>query len=36
MTDMTQAKSAGLLKNKPLLLLIAAFVALIGVGIATS
>lgn len=36
MTETTQAKPAGLLKNKPLLFLIAAFVLLIGVGIATS
>ena len=36
MTDTAQSKSAGLLKNKPLLALIAAFVLLIGVGIATS
>lgn len=36
MTESTQAKPAGLLKNKPLIFLVAAFVLLIGVGIATS
>lgn len=36
MTETTQTKLAGLLKNKPLIFLVAAFVLLIGVGIATS
>ena len=36
MSDTTQAKASGLLKNKPLLFLIAAFVLLIAVGVATS
>jgi hypothetical protein len=36
MTDTTRDKSTGLLKNKPLLFLIAGFVLLIAVGIATS
>lgn len=36
MSDTTQAKSAGLLKNKPLIFLVAAFALLIAVGIFTS
>ena len=36
MTDTTQEKPAGLLKNKPLIFLVAAFVLLIAVGVATS
>ena len=36
MTDTTQDKPTGLLKNKPLLFLIAGFMVLIAVGIATS
>ena len=36
MSDTTQAKTSALLKNKPLIFLVAAFVLLIAVGIATS
>jgi len=36
MTDTTKAKPTGLLANKPLLFLIAGFVLLIAVGVATS
>ncbi len=36
MSDTPQVKTAGLLKNKPLIFLVAAFVLLIAVGVATS
>jgi hypothetical protein len=36
MTDPTQDKTAGLLKHKPLIFLIATFAVLIAVGILTS
>ncbi len=36
MSDTTQEKTSGLLKNKPLLFLIGAFVLLIAIGVATS
>ncbi len=36
MSDTAQDKPAGLLKNKPLIFLVAAFAVLIVVGIATS
>ncbi len=36
MSDTTQGKPAGLLKNKPLIFLVATFAVLIAVGIVTS
>lgn len=36
MSDTTQEKTAGLLKNKPWIFLVAVFAVLIAVGIATS
>ena len=36
MSDTTQGKTAGLLKNKPLIFLVATFAVLIAVGIFTS
>ena len=36
MSDTPQVKTAGLLKNKPLIFLVAAFAVLVAVGIFTS